>query len=278
MQLSQPQIEAYNKNGYLLIENVFDQAATNTILQEMQKVIAEDCPRRILEKNGEVRSFFAPEVGSSLFEEIIRLEKLVTPSSQLVGNKIYAHQTKLNTKHALVGDWWEWHQDYTFWKNDDGMPQPNVVTAMIFLNEITEFNGPLFLIPGTHKMGVLDDNENEKSEEDIDTWFGKYKRSTSYITALTADLKYTLKQRTIAQWAEKNGIFSAKGPAGSVLFFHGNTFHSSGCNLSPWDRHTFLISYNDVNNSLPDIPNPRPDFIANSNFSPIIPTKSLILG
>jgi len=274
MQLTSNQIKDYNQNGFLLIENVFNQQSIDIILEEMNKVIAEDCPRRILEKNGEVRSFFAPETTSPLFAEIIRLEKLITPSCQLIGNEVYVHQTKLNTKHALVGDWWEWHQDYTFWKNDDGMPEPKVVTAMIFLNEISEFNGPLFLIPGTHKMGVLDDAENEKGDEDIDTWFGQYKRSNSYITALTADLKYTLKQRTIAKWAEKKGLFSAKGPAGSVLFFHGNTFHASCSNLSPWNRHTFLISYNAVDNTLPEIGNPRPDFIANRDFSPLVSKKS----
>ncbi len=57
----------------------------------------------------------------------------------------------------MVGDWWEGHQDYTYWKKDDGMPEPNVLTAMIFLNDVTEFNGQMLLIPKSHMAGVIDD-------------------------------------------------------------------------------------------------------------------------
>jgi ectoine hydroxylase len=271
MNLTPMQKQAFHENGYLLIENMFTPAATNRMLDEMYHVIAEDCPKRILEKNGQVRSFFAPEESSVLFNEVIRSPKLMLPASQLIGDKIYVHQSKLNSKFAMVGDWWDWHQDYTFWKKDDGMPAPDVLTAMIFLNEVTEFNGPLLLIPGSHKAGTVDEDENKAAQENDNKWFSEYKNSTTYMTALTADLKYTLKQNTVLRWAQKSGLFSAKGPAGSVLFFHGNIFHASSNNLSPWNRHTFLVTYNSIENKLPDTPNPRPSFIANRNYEALTP-------
>jgi len=263
------QLDAYRENGYLLIPEVFSPDEAALMLDEMHRVIDEDCPRRILEKNGMVRSFFSPGDGSELFDGITRCERLVIPSRQLIGDEVYVHQSKLNSKHAMLGDWWDWHQDYTYWAQDDGMAAPDVLTAMIFLTAATEFNGPLLLIPGSHKAGVVDAGENGDKPGSNDQWFSEYKKSTSYMTALTADLKYTLKQRTIAEWAGRNGIFAAKGGAGAVLFFHGNVFHASANNLSPWDRHAFLITYNGIRNAIPERANPRPAFLANRDFTPL---------
>ncbi|MGO4294296.1 phytanoyl-CoA dioxygenase family protein [Chitinophaga sp. RAB17] len=272
MHLTVAQIEQYHENGYLLLENVFSAGEVDHIRREMIKVIAEDSPRRILEKNGAVRSFFAPDHTNETFKRIVCLKRMVIPSSQLIGSDVYAHQTKINSKSAMIGDWWEWHQDYTFWKNDDGMQTPDVLTAMIYLSDTNEFNGPMLLIPGSHKTGTVNDEENSAPNGDNDNeWFENYKASTFYMTALTADLKYTLKQHEIARWAERKGIVSAKGPAGSVLFFHGNVFHASSNNLSPWDRHTFLVTYNSTRNTLTEVERPRPAFIANRNYEKILP-------
>jgi len=278
MKLTNSQIGEYHENGYLLLKNVFAQEEVDRMLQEMAKVIIEDCPRRILEKNGAVRSFFAPELNNDFFRRLIRIRRLLEPSAQLIGSDVYIHQTKINTKHAMVGDWWEWHQDYTFWKLDDGMKEPDVLTAMIYLNDVNEFNGPMLLIPGSHKAGVLDRERNDTGTGGAeDKWFQDYQKSTSYMSALTANLKYTLKQYTIAKWAEEKGIRSSKAPAGSVLFFHGNVFHASSNNLSPWDRHTFLVTYNSTNNALPEMENPRPHFIAQRNFTPVVPLPDELL-
>ncbi|HYC27567.1 MAG TPA: phytanoyl-CoA dioxygenase family protein, partial [Chitinophagaceae bacterium] len=133
MKLTSKQVEYYHENGYLILENLFTPGEVNLMLREMNSIIHEDCPRRILEKNGAVRSFFAPDMSNSLFSRVTRLKKLVEPSLQLLGDDVYIHQTKINSKHAMLGDWWEWHQDYTYWKYDDGMPRPDVLTAMIYL-------------------------------------------------------------------------------------------------------------------------------------------------
>lgn len=268
MLLNTDQISSYRANGFLLLENIFTPRELKPMLEEMEQFMGIDSPQRILEKSGVVRSFFAPENFSSIYQQIVKSGKLVKPAEQLLNNKVYIHQSKINSKHAMIGDWWEWHQDYIYWKKDDGMPDCNVLTTMIFLNEVNEYNGPMLLIPGSQKMGVVD-------EKKIDTlsqqpgWFDHYQKSTEYMSSLTGNLKYTLSQSVIRTMAEKNGIYSAKGPAGSVLFFHGNIFHSSSNNMSPWDRHTFLITYNSVDNTLKFNETPRPNFLANRDFSAI---------
>lgn len=263
MKLLQDQLDFFNANGYLLIENVFTPEETEILLDEMSQLITEDCPRRILEKNGSVRSFFAPHFSNRIMDQVSRDKRVVEPCTQLIGGDIYLYQSKLNTKTAMSGDWWEWHQDYTYWQQDDGVPGPNILTAMIFLNDVTEFNGPLLIIPGTHKIGVVDSEENKIEIDDEE--YRAYVEGTKYMSALTPDLKYTLKQDTIRKWALDKGIVSAKGPKGSVLIFHGNVFHASSNNLSPWDRHTYLLTYNDMANQPGYRENPRPDFLANRN-------------
>jgi ectoine hydroxylase len=66
------------------------------------------------------------------------------------------HQFKINSKAAYRGDVWEWHQDYIFWQREDGMPTARVVNAVVFLDDVNEFNGPLLLIPTSHHLGVID--------------------------------------------------------------------------------------------------------------------------
>lgn len=263
MEFTKEQVECYNRDGFLIEEHLFSLEELEIINKAMSEVIKVPSEKRILEKNGSVRSFFAPESVHQVFDIVINLRKLVNRASQLLGGDPYVYQSKLNTKQGLVGDWWEWHQDYTFWKKDDGMKEPRVTTAMIFLNDVTEFNGPLYLIPGSHKAN----SENETRENPIsdDPTIGSYQKSKFYMSALTTDLKYTLETESLKSWINSNGIYSAKGTAGSVLFFHGNIFHASPNNLSPWDRNCYLITYNHVENFFNEVANPRPVFISNRN-------------
>ncbi len=274
MKLNQSQINEYHQNGFILLENHFSNGEINSLISELTDVFAYDTPRKILDKEGSVRTVFAPEETSELYASLVRSNRLITPAEQLLGSKVYAHQTKLNSKKAFVGDRWDWHQDFTYWHLEDGMLSSRVVTAMVYLDEVNEFNGPLLVIPGSHKSSFEDSSLNEEPKKD-DSWYDKYQKSNQFMNTLTVDLKYTIKRNTLEQWVNKSGIVSTKGPKGSVLFFHGSLYHSSSNNLSPWDRNLFLITYNSVENRLVTVENPRPSYIANRDFTPIEPVQSL---
>lgn len=269
--LSSREIKKYDKNGFLMLKNVFTDYELDIIKKELKEVFKEDCPRKILEKNGEIRSFFAPHFTNVVFETVGRLQRLVGTAMELLKSKVYIHQSKINSKHALLGDWWEWHQDLAYWHLEDGMPGDKVLTAMIFLSDVNEFNGPLLLIPESHREGLVDFIPNDDDIDGEDQIFASYQTSTSYMSNLTSKLKYTLKKNTLAKLVNKNNIFSAKGKAGSVLFFNGLVFHASNNNLSPFDRHTYLITYNSIDNLPSELINKRPDFLSNKDFTPIEP-------
>jgi len=254
--------------------NESEVALMNTELKNISKLETE---KKILEKNGGMRSFFAAHEESKLFDKITQVKRVVEPVRQLLSGEIYLHQTKINSKHALTGDWWEWHQDFPYWHFEDGMPAPHVLTAMIFMDEANEFNGPMLLVPGSNRAGLVDPGVNEIGEEVNNEWFNNYQTSKSYMSNVTSNLKYTLKRETLSSWINKNKIYPAKGPVGTVLFFDGLVFHSSSNNLSPWNRNAYLITYNSVSNVLQEVVAPRPNFLANRNFTPISMTSDNLL-
>ena len=63
------------------------------------------------------------------------------------------------------------------------------------------------------------------------------------------------------------GIVAPKGPAGSMILFHGCLVHASTSNLSPWNRVSVYLSLCAVSNHIRRFK--RPGYIAHRDFSPI---------
>src|SRR5512147_1848886 len=98
MQLSEQQLETYQKNGFLILENYFSHTELDIIKAELPRLFAEDTPRRILERSGAVRSIFAPHTTNRIFWYLARLPRLVEPAKQILGSEVYIHQYKVNAK------------------------------------------------------------------------------------------------------------------------------------------------------------------------------------
>jgi ectoine hydroxylase len=203
----------------------------------------------VREKDGQtVRSAFAVQTYNEAYRRLSRHPRLIEPAMQLLGGPVYVHQFKLNAKAAFDGDIWQWHQDYGTWSRDDLMPEPRAMNLAVFLDEVSEFNGPLMLIPGSHKGGVIE------AGHDVVT--------TSYPL-------WTIDKATIARLVAAGGITAPKGPAGSGLFFHCNLVHGSPSNMSPWHRTIVYISACQVANHIRRFQ--RPAWIASRDFTPIEP-------
>ena len=56
---------------------------------------------------------------------------------------------------------------------------------------------------------------------------------------------------------------------GTCVFFYPNLFHASNANLSPFDRDTAIVTYNDINNSSDERDNKRSDYICSRKFDAI---------
>jgi ectoine hydroxylase len=247
MKLTPQQLGQFDRDGYLFFDSLFTGQEIKALTDEVPSLYAQRRPENVREKTGDVvRTNFAAHLYSYPFAKLARHPRMVEPIVQLFGEDVYMHQFKINGKMAFDGDVWQWHQDYGTWLNDDQMPEARAMNVAIFLDEVNEFNGPLMFIPGSHKSGVLD------AEHDTST--------TSYPL-------WVINQKTIKQLVERGGIVAPKGPAGSMILFHGCLVHASTSNLSPWNRTSVYLSLCAVSNHIRRFK--RPGYIAHRDFTPI---------
>lgn len=250
-------IEQYRRDGYLLLPPDFlPRDVLDVTAAVMPSVLAQDSPARILERDGStVRSVYGLHRSQPEIAALTRLPALLGAVRQLLGDDVYVHQSKVNIKAPFAGDQWEWHQDYVYWLQGDGIHRPDLVNVAVFLDEVTEFNGPLTFVPGSHAEGLL-------AGTDVDGMPLGYEDAPAWVATLTADEKFQVRPSVIEELARAKGLFSPKGPAGSILMFHPNILHSSAANISPFRRAMLMFVYNSVSNSPRGIPEPRPDFLA----------------
>lgn len=270
MRWSTEQRERFGEEGFLFLPDYFSPAEVGLMKGELAALFAEDSPRRVVEKGGAVvRSVYGSHAHNEVFNRLSKHPRLVEPAVQLLGSDVYVYQFKINAKARFGGDRWDWHYDYVFWQKEDGLPSPRVTNVAIFLDEVTEFNGPIFLIPGSHKARL----PAEESREAVEAVFKHepYQKSPTWIADLTADLKYSLDHQTVEALVVKHGIVAPKGPAGSALFFDSTLVHASPNNISPFDRVAVVISYSSVDNVPAGSRGVRPEFLVSRDRGAIKP-------
>ncbi len=247
MKLSPRQLQQFDVDGYLFFPDLFTPQEIKVLNDEVPALYAQRRPENVREKTGDVvRTNFAAHLYSYPFAKLARHPRMVEPIKQLFGEDVYMHQFKINGKAAFDGDVWQWHQDYGTWVNDDQMPEARAMNVAIFLDEVNEFNGPLMLIPGSHKQGVLE---------------------AGHDTSTTSYPLWVISNQTIKQLVDHGGIVAPKGPPGSMILFHGCLVHASSSNLSPWNRVSVYLSLCAVSNHIRRFK--RPGYIAHRDFTPI---------
>jgi ectoine hydroxylase len=260
--LSDLQVREYRRQGFVFQESLFSPQEMERICQEAELEYAEDSPRRIFEKDSElVRGVHGSHLYKDFFERLVRLPRLLGVAQQLLRDDAYIHQFKINAKRAFMGDLWPWHQDFLYWHREDGMPKPNALSVGVFLDDVTEFNGPLVLVPEAQNGTTID--VAQKGE--------------GWTNTLTSDVKYTLDTNAFRSLVSRNGLVAPKGPKGSAVWFHCNTPHGSAPNISPFDRGLMLISYNSVRNAPSPDALTRPEWVAGQDFSPLEPAEDDLL-
>ena len=174
--------------------------------------------------------------------------RLVEPLQQMFGEGVYVHQFKINAKAAFEGDVWQWHQDYGTWARDDGMPEPRAMNISIFLDEVLPINGPLMVIPKSHKYGTLAAGQEHHVLSALDARSGT-------VTRLCAD----------AAPPGGIGIVAPTGKPRAVLMFHGNLVHASPPNITPYPRKIVYLTLCAVSNHITKFT--RAEWIAHRDFA-----------
>jgi len=248
MQLTPKQLADFDTQGYLFFPECFAEEEMALLRAEAENILKTERQEIWREKSGAPRTAFASHTYSEVFRLLANHPRLVDPLQQLFGEGVYVHQFKINAKAAFEGDVWQWHQDYGTWARDDGMPEPRAMNIAVFLDEVMPINGPLMIIPKSHKHGTLA--------------AGHDKLTTSYPL-------WTLDKETVTRLAAEGGIVAPTGKPGSLLMFHGNIVHASPPNITPYPRKIVYLTLCAVSNHITKFT--RPEWIAHRDFTPIEP-------
>ncbi|MEP7202211.1 MAG: phytanoyl-CoA dioxygenase family protein [Ilumatobacteraceae bacterium] len=220
----------YNRDGYAFRPGLMSPTEASVLVCETERLVQGEhrADRFLLEKNATtVRTIVNPHLYSDVFERMIRHPTLLAGAQEILGDDVYVFQMGVNNKASFNGDVWFWHQDFPGYHYDDHIPAPRMVNTLIFLDEVTNLNGPLMVVPGSYRH-VPD--KPEVSD-----------KGTSY------SFRYADAETVTAQ-VNEGGIIAPTGPAGSVVFMHVNTLHGSTANLSPWPRRMVTLTYNAMSN------------------------------
>jgi phytanoyl-CoA hydroxylase len=221
--LTTAQIESYREIGYLVVPDVIGpdvlakaRAKLAELIEKSREVTASDTVYDLEDahtpRNPRVRRIKDPHINGEVYNNLLRSPQIMDLVSQLIGPDLRMDHTKLNIKPARGGEPVEWHQDWAFYPhtNDD------ILEVGVMIEDCTMENGPLLMIPGSHRGPVFDHHYDGYFAGAIDP------------AAAGLDIREAV---------------PITGKAGSITMHHVRLVHGSRDNLSDRDRPLLLFGY-----------------------------------
>jgi ectoine hydroxylase-related dioxygenase (phytanoyl-CoA dioxygenase family) len=152
--------------------------------------------------------------------------RLVDAVAALIGPAVKLHHTKTNAKQPRTVTPVRFHQDFAFTphSNDD------LVTALLFLDDVDEHNGALEVVPGSHRGPIHSLWRDGRFRGFVDE-------------AVEAEARGRARLVT--------------GPAGAACLMHTRLLHGSAANRSERERTLFICVYSAAD-AVALSPNPMP--------------------
>jgi ectoine hydroxylase-related dioxygenase (phytanoyl-CoA dioxygenase family) len=159
-----------------------------------------------------VRRIKAPHLHHPAYAALVRHPGIVAVLQDLWGPDIRFDTAKLNMKSAGFGAAVEWHQDWAFYPhtNDD------LAAVGVMMDDMELENGPLLVIPGSHKGPVFDHHAEGRFCGAMDP----ARREVDYDAAVPLT-----------------------GKAGAITVHHVRAVHGSAPNHSNRDRRLLLFQF-----------------------------------
>ena len=212
--LTDAQVTTYRERGYLVLPNFLtpdeldfeERARAVTASNDVYDLDPAHSPQ-----SPRVRRIKSPNRQHEVYHALVSHPRVMSVLSSLITPDIRLYGTKLNLKQARHGDAIEWHQDWAYYPhtNDD------VLNVGFLLDDVTEDNGPLLVVPGSNRGPVYDHHSN-----------GVFTGAVEPRPELRLETAEAL-----------------TGPAGSITIHHVRALHASGPNRSPSPRRLLLHIY-----------------------------------
>ena len=236
--LTAAQIAEYEKKGFLFLDDIFTQYELDAMISEMHRMREDSSIKQREEsiteqESGAVRSIFSLHTLSDVFAKLAQDPRLVAIAEYLLGERVYIHQSRLNYKPGFSGKEFYWHSDFETWHTEDGMPRMRALSMSIALTKNESQNGPLMLIPGSHKRYVSCVGATPKNH---------------YLFSLKKQEFGVPDEQSLTQMVREGGIETATGPLGRITLFDCNTMHGSNGNITPYPRSNLFFVFNGLSN------------------------------
>ena len=221
--LTPEQVDFYVEHGYLMIPDALSPKEVTELRANVDEIVAgaaqvtghtdiydlEDGHTPAAPK---VRRIKAPHKHFDYFKRLVRHPGLTATLAALIGPNIRLHGAKLNMKSAGYGAPVEWHQDWAFYPhtNDD------VLATGILLDDCSEENGPMMVIPGSHRGRMFDHHSDGV-----------------FCGAITGELNQIAFDKAVP----------LTGRAGSMSIHHARSLHGSAQNRSSKSRRLLLFEF-----------------------------------
>ena len=221
--LTAAQIEEYNEIGAIVVPDVLTQdevarlrAVTAGFVDRARGLVAHndiyDLEDSHTAETPRVRRIKTAHLHDPAYGDLARHPKILAVLKDLWGPDIRFDTAKLNLKCAGFGAPVEWHQDWAFYPhtNDD------LAAVGVMFDDMAIENGPLTIIPGSHRGPVYDHHADgafcgamDPSNRDVD-----YSKAVPLL-----------------------------GKAGSITVHHVRAVHGSAPNVSDKDRRLLLFQF-----------------------------------
>ena len=223
--LTQAQKDEYDRVGAIVVPDVLSpaevaelRAVTDGFVERARAITTHDAIYDLEDSHSpaqpRVRRIKAPHLHHAAYAALVRHPKIVAVLQDLWGPDIRFDTAKLNLKSAGFGAAVEWHQDWAFYPhtNDD------LAAVGVMMDDMELENGPLLIIPGSHKDPVVHDHHGE-------------------------DGRFCGAMDPGKQEVDYRAAVPLTGRAGSITVHHVRAVHGSAPNTSNRDRRLLLFQF-----------------------------------
>ena len=268
-QISNSQIEFYQKNGFLVVDNLLDDEELDTwraaLATAIEQHIAKNAERGSSTFHNQNRDSYYKDVfvqcvnlwkTNDRMKELVLDRRLGMLASDLAG----VGGVRLYHDHALVKQPWanptNWHVD----NPGDPFYTRDAVMLWITLDDATLQNGCLYFMPGTHRSSRFGRRSGSLNEAKIDGLFAAY-----------------------PEWSGIEPV-AAEASAGAGVFINGMIAHAAGPNMTIHPRRVMALLfmpegsvYNGHSSALPEELTSRlskGDLLADDEHLPLVFSRS----
>ncbi|MBV9524079.1 MAG: phytanoyl-CoA dioxygenase family protein [Alphaproteobacteria bacterium] len=161
--LTPDQVSAYRELGFTIVEGAVPGPMLERARMIVDRLVADaasvsrsddiyDLEESHTPAAPRVRRIKEPVERDALFWELLRSPGVLGPVTQLLGPDLRLHGSKLNLKSAGYGSPVEWHQDWAFYPHTN----EDLLALGVMLDDVTPENGPLQIVPGSHRGPIHD--------------------------------------------------------------------------------------------------------------------------